>query len=162
MYGILEAEHQEGATDEDIETSIENELKDMKSSDRTSAKERLFVPITTGIDCVFFMKILQPVNPLHLVMQICRDAKECADIRKRRCRYINRLTPVTESDKSTDNGLNRLVKAVLPSTFELRDMPLTVDDAPCQGQADAKATPGDQQAYTVSGDIPYSTQSALC
>lgn len=106
---------------EDIEASIEKELSEIKAPQVAQSKPRLFAPISTGIDCVFFMKSLSPVDPAKLALQICRDAHACEDVRKRKCRYINRINPVTESDKATDSGITKVAQNVLSSHFSLSD-----------------------------------------
>lgn len=131
MYGIPQESNvpanpqSSAAQTEDIEVSIEKELSDMKAPLTAQSKPRLFTPVSTGIDCVFFMKVLSPVDPAALALQICEDAYACEDIRTRKCRYINRINPVTESDKATDSGIVRVAQSVLLPHFTLADNPKT-------------------------------------
>lgn len=153
MYGISEEEENTITDDkdedevEDIEASIQKELDDMKASQKPQLAVRLFTPITTNIDCVFFMKALSPIEPEKLALQICEDARDCADIRKRRCRYINRLTPVVASDKATDNGIIRVARKVLAPYFELNPAPDAGEEA--SEQVDKGASTGGDAPHTV-------------
>ncbi|KAK8142489.1 hypothetical protein G3M48_008692 [Beauveria asiatica] len=124
MYGIAKSfdEHENvNQEDEelDIEASIEKELAAMRAPREKSAKKNVFRPINAGIECVFFMKTLKPVEPDALVRKMCEDARKCLDPRERKCRYINRLTPVFDTDKATDKGIERVARQVLASYFEL-------------------------------------------
>lgn len=126
MYGIKppvdasEAQAQSGDETEDIEASIQKELDAMKES-RKPKERRVFSPVSVGIECVFFMKTMKPVDPYQLVLQICRDAQECPSPKDRKCKYINRLTPVMDTDKATEKGIQRVARKVLPSFFSLNE-----------------------------------------
>lgn len=126
MYGIKppvdasEAQAQSGDEAEDIETSIQKELDAMKES-RKPKERRVFSPVAVGIECVFFMKTMKTVDPYQLVLRICRDAQECPSPRDRKCKYINRLTPVMDTEKATEKGIQRVARKVLPSFFSLNE-----------------------------------------
>ncbi|OAA73788.1 THUMP domain containing protein [Cordyceps fumosorosea ARSEF 2679] len=150
MYGIAKPadEHEnagaEGDEDLDIEASIEKELAAMKAPrDRTAKKTDVFRPINAGIECVFFMKTARPVEPDVLVRQMCEDARKCPDPRARRCKYINRLTPVLSTDKATDKGIERVARRVLTPYFEL---------VPASGAGEAQeegtTTPAEREEVT--------------
>ncbi|KAG5927243.1 hypothetical protein E4U42_002418 [Claviceps africana] len=106
--------------DEDIEAAIEAELSDMKSQEKTKTRQ-VFTPVSTGIECLFFMKTMEPVEPGALVRRMCEDAQACSDPMNRKCKYINRLTPVFDTEKATENGINKVARTVLSSTFQLKD-----------------------------------------
>ncbi|KAM4057980.1 THUMP domain-containing protein [Hirsutella rhossiliensis] len=112
-----------------IEASIEDELSSMREQ-RKPKPERTFAPISTGLECLFFMKTRKPVQPEDLARKICEDARDCPDPRQRKCRYINRLTPVFDTDKATENGIVRLARKVLAPSFSLKG----------ESEADAGAT----------------------
>ncbi|KAL7892850.1 hypothetical protein HDV64DRAFT_263551 [Trichoderma sp. TUCIM 5745] len=126
MYGIKppvdasEAHAQSGDETEDIEASIQKELDAMKES-RKPKERRVFSPVAVAIECVFFMKTMKPVDPYQLVLQICRDAQACPSPKDRKCKYINRLTPVMDTDKATEKGIQRVVRKVLSSFFSLNE-----------------------------------------
>ncbi|OAA81876.1 THUMP domain containing protein [Akanthomyces lecanii RCEF 1005] len=124
MYGIPKpSDEHEKAEDEDeeldIEASIEKELAAMKVPRERSTKKGVFRPINAGIECVFFMKTIKPVEPYALVRKMCEDAQKCPDPRERKCKYINRLTPVFNTDKATEKGIERVARQVLAPYFEL-------------------------------------------
>lgn len=106
--------------------------------------ERAFAPISIGLECLFFLKTRMPVQPVDLARKICEDARDCPDPRQRKCRYINRLTPVCETDKATESGIVRLARKVLAPWFSLR--------SESDGDAGATGEPGNASsspAYTV-------------
>lgn len=124
MYGIPKPsdEHENGEDEDeglDIEASIEKELAAMKAPREKSTKKGVFRPINAGIECVFFMKTKRPVEPYALVRKMCEDAQKCPDPRDRKCKYINRLTPVFNTDKATEKGIERVARQVLAPHFEL-------------------------------------------
>lgn len=112
-----EDEAKEGE-EQDIEASIQAELEGMKTSQKPTERQ-VFSVVQTSIECVFFMKTMDPVDPDRLVRQMCQDAKACPDPRQRKTRYVNRLTPVMDTDKATETGIDRVARAVLASHFTL-------------------------------------------
>jgi tRNA acetyltransferase TAN1 len=151
MYGIKppvdasEAHAQSGDEEEDIEASIQKELEAMKES-RKPKERRVFSPVAVAIECVFFMKTMKPVDPYQLVLQICRDAQECPSPRDRKCKYINRLTPVMDTDKATEKGIQRVARKVLPSFFNLNEEEKEGED---EDEEKAKAEGSDEKAEEV-------------
>lgn len=86
------------------------------------------------------MKTRKPVQPDVLARKVCEDARDCPDPRQRKCRYINRLTPVLDTDKATENGIARLARRVLAPFFSLQDE--SGGDAEALGEAhDADSSP---------------------
>ncbi|KAF5022769.1 hypothetical protein F66182_5184 [Fusarium sp. NRRL 66182] len=138
MFGVKapkEDEDEEGDGADDIEASIQKELASM--AQQKPKTKQTFTPIATGLDCVFFMKTATPVDPLQLVARVCQDAKACPDLRQRKTRYINRLTPISDTDKATDKGIERVARSVLASHFTLKSE--SGDDAT------AEATPSKEE-----------------
>ncbi|EWZ92731.1 hypothetical protein FOWG_05768 [Fusarium oxysporum f. sp. lycopersici MN25] len=123
LFGV-KPPNEDGDNDEDdedagdIEASIEKELASM-AQPKPKTKQT-FTPIGTGLDCVFFMKTVKPVEPLKLVTKACQDAKDCPDPMQRKTKYINRLTPIFDTDKATDKGIERVARTVMESHFELK------------------------------------------
>ncbi len=106
--------------DDDIEASIQKELNAMKAPKEKPTTKQTFTPVSSGVECVFFVKTTNPVEPDRLVRQICDDAKDCPDPRQRKCRYINRLTPVSLMERATENGIERVARSVLAPFFDLK------------------------------------------
>ncbi|EGX96573.1 THUMP domain containing protein [Cordyceps militaris CM01] len=156
LYGIAKpADEYDNAKDEDeeldIEASIEKELAAMKAPREKSAKTGIFRPINASIECVFFMKTMKPVEPDVLVRQMCEDARKCLNPRERKCRYINRLTPVFNTDKASDKGIERVARRVLAPYFEL--VPESEDSAaevPSEEVAAPKTTNSDGESFTYA------------
>lgn len=120
MYGLAPPgeDIESGDEDEDIESSIKKELVGMSSVNRKDSK-RNFKAIRAGIECVFFMKTRDPVEPVELCRRICRDAGACPDLKERKTKYINRLTPVSALDKASENGVVRTARKALAPWFSL-------------------------------------------
>lgn len=93
----------------------------MKPSSGKPKVDRTFEPVRVGIECLFFVRTKQPVDPRELVEAICNDAKNCTDRQQRRSRFINRLTPVAIMGKATENGLEEVAKNVLAKHFQLAE-----------------------------------------
>uniref|UniRef100_L2GI88 Pyruvate decarboxylase n=1 Tax=Colletotrichum fructicola (strain Nara gc5) TaxID=1213859 RepID=L2GI88_COLFN len=120
MYGLAPPGEyiESGDEDEDIESSIKKELVGMSSVNRKDSR-RNFKAIRAGIECVFFMKTRDPVEPVELCRRICRDAGACPDLKERKTKYINRLTPVSALDKASENGVVRTARKALAPWFSL-------------------------------------------
>lgn len=105
--------------EQDIEASIKAELEGIKASQKPKTRQ-VFTPVMTGLECVLFMKTMEPIEPDTLVRHISQDAKACPDPRERKTKYINRLTPVFDTDKATDKGIERVARTVLAPWFTLK------------------------------------------
>lgn len=119
------------------------------------------MPVRSGIECVFFMRLRAPAQPTELVRRICADALACKDIMKRKCKYLNRMTPVTKIDKASEQGIQRVARSELAAWFDLNS-PLAdpaqqttaaVEDTsttPASENLDLNTTSTDRPAYSVS------------
>ncbi|GAB0136028.1 hypothetical protein EsDP_00004345 [Epichloe bromicola] len=149
IYGIEaptnEMERIGGEEDEDIEASIEAELSGLKSQQKVKSRQ-IFTPVSAGIECLFFMKTMEPVEPVALAQKMCEDAQACADPTNRRCKYINRLTPVSDTEKATENGINKVARTVLSSWFHLKEEPTGDSKQVLESSNSVKSTP----AYTYA------------
>lgn len=152
MFGV-KAPKQEGEDDDeedenqDIEASIQKELANMAPKQGPKTRQ-VFTPIGTGLECIFFLKTMEPIEPLKLITKICQDAKDCPDPRLRRCKYINRLTPIADTDRATENGIERVARSVMAPHFTLKSESGeedTADKAGGEGEKESK-----KEAYTVS------------
>jgi hypothetical protein len=81
----------------------------------------VFSPVSVTIECVFFMKTMRPVDPCQLVREMCLDAQKCGSPMERKCKYINRLTPVMDTEKASEKGVRRVARKVLKSFFALNE-----------------------------------------
>ena len=132
------------AEEEDIEESIEAELKSLKESGKPTTRQ-LFTPVRTPLECVFFMKTMDPVKPGDLVTRMCEDAKNCADPRQRKSKYINRITPIFDTEKATEKGIAKVARSVLAPWFELVD-----ESQDASGQSVAPVSDDPKPPVTVS------------
>jgi tRNA acetyltransferase TAN1 len=174
LFGV-KPPNEDGDKDEDdedvgdIEASIEKELASM-AQPKPKTKQT-FTPIGTGLDCVFFMKTVKPVDPLELVTKASQDARDCPDPMQRKTKYINRLTPIFDTDKATDKGIERVARSVMEPHFELKSE--SAEDASAEPAAPEQDGEG-STACTVSrqydsrkaslfeaDDDPFSTPSGI-
>ncbi|KAI1164981.1 hypothetical protein F5B18DRAFT_221244 [Nemania serpens] len=102
---------------EDVEAAIEKELAAMKPSNKP--KDAAFDLLKMNVDCVLFMRTRAPVDPLALVREICKDAAAAKDRSLWRSRFVNKLTPITNTAKATEKGLEDVAKSVLAPHFRL-------------------------------------------
>ncbi|CAH0015839.1 unnamed protein product [Clonostachys rhizophaga] len=152
MYGIKPREDPDEAADDgedasgDIEDQIKRDLEKMKSS--APKPRHVFSVVHVDIECVFFVKTLKPVEPKELVLRICRDARACSSPTQRRLKYVNRLSPVTDTDKASENGIIRVARAVMSPYLALRD------ESPREGDAQP---PSEEKGQAQAGDgtAPY-------
>ncbi|KAI1478570.1 hypothetical protein F4774DRAFT_385371 [Daldinia eschscholtzii] len=123
LYGIKRQDPAEAKEDEedddDIEASIKKEVQEMKPASKP--KGSTFEPMRMDLDCLLFIRTKTPVDPVALVQQICKDAKEVTEKSQRRSRFINRFTPITLTAKATEAGVEEVAKNVLAKHFQLAD-----------------------------------------
>lgn len=108
--------------------SIEAELEAIRRASSSRPQRRqTFTPVSVSLECVFFMKTMRPIEPDALARRICEDARRASWMggggegdSVRRMRYLNRLTPVMDSDKASENGIERVARRVLSRWFALR------------------------------------------
>jgi tRNA acetyltransferase TAN1 len=120
MYGIKrqsEPDEDDGDEDQDIEASIEQELNDMKPDKPKTGQT--FVVVHAEVECLMFVRMAQPIDPVEFVRKICHDARDCTDVMSRKTKYVNRLTPITNMVKATEKGLVQLARQVMAPHFVL-------------------------------------------
>lgn len=142
MYGIKSPEDEEEDKDDDegsldIADSIKKELEGLRS--KKDKPRGAFSIVRTEIECIFFVKTMKPVKPKELVLKICQDAKQCTTPVQRKLKYINRLTPVSDTDKASENGILRVARTVLAPHFGLNEV---------QEEEKAAGTTGDGEKTT--------------
>ncbi|KAH7154833.1 hypothetical protein B0J13DRAFT_618331 [Dactylonectria estremocensis] len=128
--------------DQDIEASIQQELESFKEPQPKT--KQVFTAISTGLECVFFMKTTHPIDSIKLIQKMCQDAKDCPDPRERKTKYVNRLTPVQDTDKASENGIERVARSVLAQWFELKS------ESSDQAQIEDDAQGADNATYTYA------------
>lgn len=68
----------------------------------------------TFLPKVIFVRTRAPIDPVDLVVRICKDTQKTG---MKRSRYVQRLTPVTLTTMATSDGLLKLADAVLNPVF---------------------------------------------
>ncbi|EAA30469.1 hypothetical protein NCU02385 [Neurospora crassa OR74A] len=129
MYGIKPASKEAKVGDDDdadldIEAAIAKELGAMKENKTADVQKQeedraLLKAMKLNIDCLLFVRTKDPIEPVEFVKRIVVDTKECTDIRKIKCRYLNRLTPMSVMGKATEQGLAETARQVLEEHFDL-------------------------------------------
>ncbi|KAK3391602.1 hypothetical protein B0T20DRAFT_83670 [Sordaria brevicollis] len=113
-----------GAEDLDIAAAIAKELGEMKEKKPADVQKQeddkaLLKAMKLNIDCLLFVRTRDPIKPVEFVKRIVVDTKQCTDIRKIKCRYLNRLTPMSVMGKATEQGLAETARQVLEEYFDL-------------------------------------------
>ncbi|KAL2268149.1 hypothetical protein VTJ83DRAFT_2995 [Remersonia thermophila] len=91
------------------------------SSSSSSKDPNRLTPLKMNVDCLLFVKTHAPIDPVAFVRRICEDARRCDEIPGlMRCRYVNRLTPVSVMGRATEAGLGEVAREVLGPWFDLK------------------------------------------
>ncbi|RDA93409.1 hypothetical protein CP533_1993 [Ophiocordyceps camponoti-saundersi (nom. inval.)] len=151
MYDMRAADEttseDEAAEGKAIEASIEDELSSLRENRKSKTREP-FYPVLTGLDCLFFLKLSKPIDPAVMARKMSEDARDCPEPRQRKCRYINRLTPVTDTDRASDKGIVRVARRVLAPFFSLQG----IADGEAQG-AEPTSSPFTLAKYAIRYNI---------
>ncbi|KAK0611161.1 hypothetical protein B0T14DRAFT_571081 [Immersiella caudata] len=133
MYGIKEmedAEPEDGDVD-DIEAAVQKEVATLSYKDKGDDEHRHFTAVKMNVDCLLFVRTRAPIEPLEFVRRICADAK-AREPGQLKCRYVNRLTPVTVIGKASEAGLLEVARKALSPIFKLN--PSTEMTAPKEAE----------------------------
>ncbi|KAG5296665.1 THUMP domain-containing protein [Histoplasma ohiense] len=106
---------QEEKEDDDIEAQIRKEIDDMKPNKSTKKDSNTFQAVKLDIPCLSFIKVDKTLDPVQIAHRLCKDASE--DPTKKRSRWIQRITPVTLTQKVLGGGLEQLSREVLKPHF---------------------------------------------
>ena len=70
---------------------------------------------------MLFVKTSEPIEPVSFCTALCTGLKKSFEEAQScwRPRYINRLTPVTDVAKATEDGVNEVGRKVLPRWFTI-------------------------------------------
>jgi tRNA acetyltransferase TAN1 len=119
LYGTGEAgDTIEASVDANAEPSsanIESEINAEVAEMQHPSSAQLFTPIRVDIECVVFFKTVAPVEPVSFVKRICEDA--LASPSRKRTRYTKRLSPITLMGRATEEGMEKVARAVLEPYF---------------------------------------------
>lgn len=121
MYGIKDKDDA-GSDDEDvddIEAAVKKEAAALKTKGTKDAVDEYFTPLKMNVDCLVFFKTRHPIQPIEFVKRICSDAQGPKEPGQFKCRYVNRLTPITHIGKANKTGILEVAKRVLAPHFKL-------------------------------------------
>ncbi|RKF82077.1 tRNA acetyltransferase TAN1 [Golovinomyces cichoracearum] len=124
LYGIdsFEFDSEPFDDNDDIETSIKNEIASLKATQASplcGKEKKPFQSIPLNLQCVLFFKINSIIDPVDFVHQICKYITLNPEKQVKYSRYINRLTPMTLMKKATQEDLEELSHRVLTPYFYL-------------------------------------------
>lgn len=119
--------------EDDIEAAIQKEVAALTSKPTAAAAAdaasssaagggdtNRMTPLKMNVDCLLYVKTQPPVDPVAFVRRICEDARRCEELPGvMRCRYVNRLTPVSVMGRATETGLVEVAREVLGRVFDL-------------------------------------------
>ncbi|KAL2163690.1 hypothetical protein VTH06DRAFT_5748 [Thermothelomyces fergusii] len=121
-----------GSEDDDIEAAIRKEVAALNAKPSVAAatsrpgetgnsiNDNRMTPLKMNVDCLLFVKTRPPIDPVAFVRRICEDARRCEEVPGlMRCRYVNRLTPMTVMGKASENGLVEVARQALGQWFDL-------------------------------------------
>ncbi|KAK1826833.1 hypothetical protein QBC39DRAFT_187409 [Podospora conica] len=151
MYGIKDKDDA-GSDDEDvddIEAAVKKEAAALKVKGTKDAVDEYFTPLKMNVDCLVFFKTKAPIQPIEFVKRICSDAQGPKQSGQFRCRYVNRLTPVTHIGKANKTGVMEVAKKALAPHFKL--------SAKATAPRADESAPGDEnEGREESGEEPAS------
>ncbi|CAH02633.1 putative tRNA acetyltransferase [Kluyveromyces lactis] len=128
--GSIEIESKEPVTTESkkeisIEEELQQELEGLKNHKTTIVDTKKNKPILEQLDlqteCLVFVKTRKPIVPEKFVHRIIRDLADPHDLRKR-TRFVQKLTPITDSCHASMEELAKLCERVLPQHFHKEEM----------------------------------------
>lgn len=128
--GSIEIESKEPVTTESkkeisIEEELQQELEGLKNHKTTIVDTKKNKPILEQLDlqteCLVFVKTRKPIVPEKFVHRIIRDLADPHDLRKR-TRFVQKLTPITDSCHASIEELAKLCERVLPQHFHKEEM----------------------------------------
>jgi tRNA acetyltransferase TAN1 len=104
--------------------------------------------VKMNVDCLLFVRTRAPIEPLEFVRRICADAK-AREPGQLKCRYVNRLTPVTVIGKASEAGLLDVARKALSPIFKLNS-PTQMTASKEAEKEKSEASPSEEQATSES------------
>ena len=133
LYPELETRESHPSDSDDVEASIQAELNGMRNSKQNSKFQNVKLDVQCGksiiqnhrtsqseSSIVLFFKTTKPINPVHLVHQICLEAASSVSsstTERKKGRWIKRLTPSTLIGRASETGLEDVARKVLGPYF---------------------------------------------
>ncbi|KAI9335864.1 thump domain-containing protein [Pilaira anomala] len=115
LYPVAEEEEEDNIDEEeDLEASIAKEVAALK---KPKGRKR-FANITTGTDCVVFIRTLPPIEPVKLVHHMLTDLNTT---QKKTTRYISRYLPVEKTCQAHIEDIENSAKQIFAPHFYQKD-----------------------------------------
>ena len=116
--------HGDSGKEDEEEMSIEEQLKKeladitkpRQSKTKDERKKEILQPIDLNCECMIFFKTRRPIVPEKFVKRIIEDLSDPND-KLKRTRYIQRLTPITNSCSASMEQMIKLATEVLAPHF---------------------------------------------
>ena len=116
--------HGDSGKEDEEEMSIEEQLKKeladitkpRQSKTKDERKKEILQPIDLNCECMIFFKTRRPIVPEKFVKRIIEDLSDPND-KLKRTRYIQRLTPITNSCSASMEQMIKLANEVLAPHF---------------------------------------------
>ncbi|OJD20839.1 hypothetical protein ACJ73_07824 [Blastomyces percursus] len=109
--GSKQEEEKDG---DDIEAQIHKEVDDMKPN-KDKKITSPFQAVKLDIPCLSFIKIDKTLDPVQIANRLFTEARE--NPTKKRSRWIQRITPITLTQKVLGGGIEQLSREVLKPHF---------------------------------------------
>ncbi|KAK9893607.1 hypothetical protein P389DRAFT_198854 [Cystobasidium minutum MCA 4210] len=113
----LESDNNNGNAEEvededDIEAQIAKELEDLQPArdPDTGKKKMRFQGVRTDTECLIWISCAPPLDPVKLTYTICDDLQNGGPVRTR---FLQRITPVSNTTHADPNSLKRLAYRLL-------------------------------------------------
>jgi hypothetical protein len=158
MYGIKDKDDA-GSDDEDvddIEAAVKKEAAALKTKGTKDAVDEYFTPLKMNVDCLVFFKTRHPIQPIEFVKRICSDAQGSKEPGQFRCRYVNRLTPITHIGKANKTGVLEVAKRVLAPHFKLsaKAAAPSADESVVEDEDEGREEAGEEAGAKPASETP--------
>ncbi|EEQ84055.2 THUMP domain-containing protein [Blastomyces dermatitidis ER-3] len=107
-------QQEEEKEEDDIEAQIRKEVDDLKPN-KDKKNTNPFQAVKLDIPCLSFIKIDKTLDPVQIAHRLCTEARENPS--KKRSRWIQRITPITLTQKVLGGGIEQLSREVLKPHF---------------------------------------------
>ncbi|KAI8367965.1 hypothetical protein EDC96DRAFT_505920 [Choanephora cucurbitarum] len=114
LYPIDNKETEKEDSEDDLEAAIAKEVAALK---KPKEKKR-FANITTGTDCVAFIRVSPPIEPVKLVHHMLTDLDQK---QIKTTRYISRYLPVEKTCQANLPDIEKAAKSVFEAHFNQKD-----------------------------------------
>ncbi|KAK0552611.1 hypothetical protein OC846_001870 [Tilletia horrida] len=119
-----EAAEAEGGAENDLQAQLRAELAELGAGSSGASKGRdksqadapaRFGLVTTGlVDCIAFIRVTPPQDPIKLTYSILEEVEQTGGAR---CKFVQRLTPIADTCAANYDAIRTLSNHILPQAF---------------------------------------------